>query len=93
MEKFLVVTYAYAVYRCFINDIDRLVNKTYMTRFEGENTSLRHYEMIRVEENIFICPISSETIHETFASHRATLCYSKSLQMLKYSIKLLLSLF
>lgn len=37
------VTDGYPVYRCFINDLDHLISKTYMTRVEGENTRLRHY--------------------------------------------------
>lgn len=53
----------------FIEDADHLVNKTYMTRVEGENTRLRHY-LARL--------------------HRSSLCYSKSLEMLKCSIRLLL---
>ena len=31
------------VYPQFIPDGDQIVNKTYMTRVEGENTRLRHY--------------------------------------------------
>ncbi|NET85181.1 MAG: IS1 family transposase [Moorea sp. SIO1F2] len=31
------------VYQIFIDDIDHLTNKTYMTRIERENTRLRHY--------------------------------------------------
>ena len=52
----------------FIDDIDHLVDKTYMTHVEGENTRLRHY-LARL--------------------HRKTLCYSKSKEMLKVSIRLL----
>ena len=68
-KSFWYVTDGYPVYRCFIDDIDHLVSKTYMTRIEGENTRVRHY-LARL--------------------HRCTLCYSKSLKMLKFSIKLLL---
>ena len=65
---FSYVTDAYVVYSLFIDDIDHVVSKTYMTRVEGENTRLRHY-LARL--------------------HRKTLCYSKSLEMLKLSIRLL----
>jgi IS1 family transposase len=63
------VTDGYPVYPYFIDDGDHIVNKTYMTRVEGENTRLRHY-LARL--------------------HRKTLCYSKSGEMLRLSIKLLL---
>ena len=68
-NSFWYVTDGYPVYRCFINDIDHLISKTYMTRVEGENTRVRHY-LARL--------------------HRRTLCYSKSIEMLKFSLKLLL---
>jgi IS1 family transposase len=48
-------------------DADHIVNKTYMTRVEGENTRLRHY-LARL--------------------HRKTLCYSKSVEMLNLSVRL-----
>jgi IS1 family transposase len=68
-ECFLYITDGYAVYRCFINDLDHLVSKMAMTRVEGENSRLRHY-LARL--------------------HRKTFCYSKSIEMLRYSIRLLL---
>lgn len=68
-KSFFYVTDGYVVYTCFIDDCDHLVNKTYMTRVEGENTRLRHY-LARL--------------------HRQTLCYSKSEEMLRLSVKLLL---
>ena len=68
-QSFWYVTDGWKVYPCFINDCDRLVLKTYMTRIEGENTRLRHY-LARLK--------------------RKTLCYSKSEQMLRLSLKLLL---
>lgn len=68
-HSFFYVTDGYKVYPMFINDGDQIVNKTYMTRVEGENTRLRHY-LARL--------------------HRKSLCYSKSENMLKYSIRLLL---
>jgi len=67
--SYFYVTDGYKVYPMFIEDGDQIVNKTYMTRVEGENTRLRHY-LARL--------------------HRKTLCYSKSENMLKYSIRLLL---
>lgn len=66
---YFYVTDGYKVYPCFIEDVDHIVSKTYMTRVEGENTRLRHY-LARL--------------------HRKTLCYSKSVEMLKLSIRLLL---
>ncbi|NET84123.1 MAG: IS1 family transposase [Moorea sp. SIO1F2] len=57
------------VYQIFIDDIDHLTKKSYMTRIESENTRLRHY-LARL--------------------HRRTLCYSKSQEMLKLSIRLLI---
>ncbi len=68
-QSFWYVTDGYVIYPMFINDLDHLVNKTYMTRIEGENTRLRHY-LARL--------------------HRKTLCYSKSIEMLKASVRLLL---
>ena len=40
-NSFWYVTDGYPVYRCFINDIDHLISKTYMTRVEGENTLIK----------------------------------------------------
>lgn len=68
-KSFLYVTDGWPVYPKFIEDIDHIVSKTYMTRVEGENCRLRHY-LARLK--------------------RKTLCYSKSEEMLKLSIKLLL---
>jgi IS1 family transposase len=66
---FFYVTNGYAVDHQFINEVDPIVSKPYMTRVEGENTRLRHY-LSRLQ--------------------RKTLCYSKSVEMLKISIRLLL---
>ena len=41
-RSFFYVTDGYVVYQIFINDLDHIVDKTYMTRVEGENTRLRH---------------------------------------------------
>lgn len=68
-QSFWYVTDGYVIYPMFINELDHLVSKTYMTRIEGENTRLRHY-LARL--------------------HRKTLCYSKSKEMLKASLRLLL---
>ncbi len=65
---FFYVTDGWKVYPMFIETGDQIVNKTYMTRVEGENTRLRHY-LARL--------------------HRKTLCYSKSVEMLKSSLRLL----
>jgi insertion element IS1 protein InsB len=63
------VTDGYEVYQKFINSEDQIISKTYMTRVEGENTSLRHY-LARLG--------------------RKTLCYSKSAEMVEYSVRLLI---
>jgi IS1 family transposase len=42
------VTDGYVVYPQFIEDADHIVNKTYMTRVEGENTRLRH-DLARIQ--------------------------------------------
>jgi IS1 family transposase len=68
-HSYFYITDGYKVYQSFIDDADQIVDKTYMTRVEGENTRLRHY-LARL--------------------HRKTLCYSKSVDMLKYSVRLLL---
>jgi len=66
---FFYVTDGYCVYPIFIDDADHIINKTYMTRVEGENSRLRHY-LARL--------------------HRKTFCDSKSEDMLKLSMRLLL---
>ena len=73
------------VYPGFINPEDHLVCKTYMTRVEGENTRLRHCALERTDS------LRLANRHTSIARlHRKTLCYSKSLDMLKCSIRLLL---
>lgn len=64
-HSYFYVTDGYKVYQSFIDDSDQIIDKTYMTRVESENTRLCHY-LARL--------------------HRQTLCYSKSVDMLKYSI-------
>ncbi len=56
---------------------DQIVSKTYMTRVEGENTRT---------------PLAgrSPMRHYLARLHRKTLCYFKSEEMLKHSIRLLL---
>ncbi len=41
-QSFWYATDGYAVYAKFIDRINHIVSKTYMTRVEGENTRLRH---------------------------------------------------
>ena len=41
-ECYFYVTDGWKVYANFIDDGDRIISKTYMTRVEGENTRLRH---------------------------------------------------
>jgi IS1 family transposase len=55
---FFYVTDGYVVYPQFIEDADHIVNKTYMTRVEGENTRLRH-NLARIQcKNFMLLPIS-----------------------------------
>lgn len=68
-HSFWYVTDGYKVYPGFIEALQHLVSKTYMTRVEGENTLLRQ-NLARL--------------------HRKTLCYSKSIEMLECSLRLLL---
>lgn len=75
-QCYFSVTDGWKVYPSFIEAGDHIVSKTYMTRVEGENTRLRHY-LARLR-------------HYLARLHRKTLCYSKSVDMLKYSIRLLL---
>lgn len=69
-RSFWYVSDGYLVYAYFVEPEDHLISKTYMTRVEGENTRLRHYER------------SGSIAH--------SLSYSKSLELLRYSIRLLL---
>jgi IS1 family transposase len=48
---YFYVTDRYKVYQRFINDVDQIVDKTYMTRVEGENTRLRHYDRSVTSQN------------------------------------------
>ena len=84
-QSFFYITDGSKVYPRFINDCDHLVLKTYMTRVEGENTRLRHCALERTDS------LRLANRHTSIARlKRKTLCYSKSEQMLRLSIKLLL---
>ena len=87
----------------YIESEDHLVSKTYMTRVEGENTRLRHcargaHRRCGATSNrqTSIARLhrkSGQTPRRRKAQGNAaqdTLCYSKSLVFLKYSIRLLL---
>lgn len=66
-------TDGYAVYAKFIDDINHVVSKTYMTRVEGENTRLRHY-LARLHRQT-LCYSKSEEMLE--ASIRLLVYYLK----------------
>jgi IS1 family transposase len=68
-QCYLYATDGWSVCPGFIPAGDQIVNKTYMTRVEGEAARLRHH-LARF--------------------HRKTFCYSKSVEMLAHSIRLLL---
>jgi IS1 family transposase len=68
-ECFFYVTDGSCGYDKFIDDCDRIIAQTHMTRVESENTRIRQ-NLARL--------------------HRKTLCYSKSEEMLKLSIRLVL---
>ena len=53
---FFYVTDGYVVYSQFIKDADHIVNKTYMTRVEGENTRLRHLDSSNTIEKLYVTP-------------------------------------
>lgn len=85
-HSFWYVSDGYPVYPNFIEPEDHLVSQTYMTRVEGENTRLRHY-LARLHRK------SGKTPRRRLAQGNAcqdTLSYSKSWEMLRYSIRLLL---
>lgn len=42
-HRYFYITDGYKVYQSFIDNADQIVDKTYMTRVESENTRLRHY--------------------------------------------------
>ena len=53
-QCFFYVTDGYVVYPQFIEDPDPIVNKTYMTRVEGENTRLRHPDSSLKKKNSWL---------------------------------------
>jgi len=55
-QCFFYVTDGYVVYPQFIEEADRIVNKTYMTRVEGENTRLRHPDSSNTIEKLYVTP-------------------------------------
>ncbi len=65
------------MYPGFILEGDQIVCKTYMTRVAGENTRTPLAER-------------SSMRHYLARLHRKTLCYSKSVEMLTHSVRLLL---
>lgn len=68
------------VYLSLINLEDRIVSKTYMTTVECENTRLRYY-LIHLQTLLM----------SLLLRYGKKLCYSKLVDMLKYSIQVLLS--
>ncbi|MBE8987788.1 IS1 family transposase [Nostoc sp. LEGE 12450] len=78
-HSYFYVTDGYPVYPCFISDEDHIVSKTYMTRVEGENSRFRHY-LARLQTLLTSLPLR----------YRKTFCYSKSEEMLKLSIRLVI---
>ncbi len=55
---YFYVTDGYKVYQSFIDNVDQIIDKTYMTRVEGENTRLRHYERSIASQNFVLLQIS-----------------------------------
>jgi len=56
MAVFFYVTDGYVVYPQFIEDANHIVNKTSMTRVEGENTRLRHPDSSNTIEKLYVTP-------------------------------------
>jgi IS1 family transposase len=73
-QCYFYITDGWTVYPGFIPDGDQIVSKTYMTRVEGENTRTPLAER-------------SSMRHYLARLHRKTLCYFKSVEMLKHSIR------
>ena len=51
---YFYVTDGWKVYQQFIADEDQIISKTYMTRVQGENTRLRHYNTDYTEKHSVI---------------------------------------
>ena len=56
MAVFFYVTDDYVVYPSSQEDADHIVNKTYMTRVEGENTRLRNPDSSNALEKLYVTP-------------------------------------
>ena len=82
---FLYITDGWKVYPCFIDDCDHLVSKTAMTRVEGENSRLRHCARGAHRH----CSAMANRRMSIARLRRKTFCYSKSIDMLEVSIRLL----
>jgi insertion element IS1 protein InsB len=67
------ITDGYKVYPKFIDDGDQIINKTYMTRVEGENSRLRHY-LARLHRKTFCYSKSEEML---FLSIKLLIYYLK----------------
>lgn len=76
-QCYFYVTDGWKVYPGFIPDGDQIICKTYMTRVQ------RRFATPHVGEN-------TRLRHYLARLHRKTLCYSKSEEMLKHSIRLLI---
>lgn len=76
-HSYFYVTDGYPVYPCFIDSGDHLVSKTYMTRVVRAASPLGEGENSRFR-------------HYLARLHRKTFCYSKSAEMLKLSIRLVI---
>ena len=48
---------ARAVKKCFIDDLEHLVSKTYMTRVEGENSRMRHKERTTTPQDLLLLQV------------------------------------
>lgn len=57
-QSYFYVTDGWKVYPNFIDSGDHIVSKTYMTRVEGENTRLRHYERSVASQDIMLLKVS-----------------------------------
>lgn len=80
-------TDGYCVYANYVNSQKhQVLPKTQLTRVEGENTRLRHCARGAHRH----CEAMSNRHTSIARLHRATLCYSKSISMLKHSVRLLM---
>ena len=79
-QSFLYVTDGYVVYQIFIDGLDHIVDKTYMTRVEGENTRLRHppRSLTSIDFMLFLVYRDVEDIRSLVASLPKVLDYSST---------------